>query len=176
MNVDEAIRTQRVIRDFSKQPIPDDAVTAILNAARRTGSSKNRQAWQFIVVRDRQRLSELAQVGDYAGHLEGAAVAIAQIAPESEGDWDLGRAAQNMTLVAWALGIGSAPATVYDHELCRSILGYPADQRCSYILSFGYPAEPDELHRPPKAGGRRPLAELVHQERWGAKTDGRGGT
>lgn len=176
MHVDEAIRTQRVIRDFSKQPIPEDNVTAILNAARRTGSSKNEQEWQFIVVRDRQRLRQLAEVGPYAGHLAGAAVAIAQVTPDPQGEWDLGRAAQNMTLLAWALGIGSVPAAVDDQDLCRNILGYPADHNCPYILSFGYPAEPDELHRPPKAGGRLPLAELVHQERWGAKTDGCGGT
>ena len=80
--------------------------------------------------------------------------------------WDLGRAAQNMVLLAWSRGLGSAPATVYEHDLCREILGYPADQHCEYILSFGYPADPEDLVRPRRAGGRRPLTEMVHEESW----------
>jgi nitroreductase len=173
MEVQEAVRTQRVVRRFSPRPIDDERVQDILNAARRTGSSKNRQEWQFIVVRDRQRLTELAEVGPYAGHLAGAALAIALVTPEPATHsapysllWDLGRAAQNMTLLAWSWGIGSVPATVYEQELCRGILGYPPDHRCEYILSFGYPADRGELIRPPKTGGRRSLHELVHQERW----------
>ena len=53
------------------------------------------------------------------------------------------------------IGIGSCPATVYDHDRARAILGYPDDRFCGYILSFGYPTDPAELTRPPKAGGRR---------------------
>ena len=80
--------------------------------------------------------------------------------------WDLGRAAQNMVLCAWADGIGSVPATVYEPELCREILGYPDDQHCEYILSLGYPADSNALTRSPAAGGRRSLEELLHRERW----------
>jgi nitroreductase len=71
-----------------------------------------------------------------------------------------------MMLVAWELGIGSVPATVYEHERARALLGYPADQHCEYLLSFGYPADPDDLTRPSRSGGRRPLDEIVRQERW----------
>ena len=80
--------------------------------------------------------------------------------------FDLGRAAQNMVLAAWELGIGSAPATVYEHEWARGLLGIPPGMECEYVLSFGYPAEPAVLSAPNRAGGRRPLAELVHEERW----------
>ena len=80
--------------------------------------------------------------------------------------WDLGRAAQNMVLAAWDLGIGSVPATVYDQPLCRDILGYPDSEHCEFVLSFGYPARDDDLQRPPKAGGRRRLDEILHLERW----------
>ena len=80
--------------------------------------------------------------------------------------WDLGRAAQNMALAAWELGIGSVPATIYEHDRAREILGYPEDWHCEYILSLGYPADPDVLAAPKRPGGRRPLAEVVHEERW----------
>ena len=44
-------------------------------------------------------------------------------------------------LAAWELGIGSVPATVYEHDLARRLLGYPDDQFCEYLISFGYPAD-----------------------------------
>jgi nitroreductase len=80
--------------------------------------------------------------------------------------WDLGVAAQNMLLAAWELGIGSCPATVYDQPLARSLLGYPPDRHCEYLLSFGYPADPSELTNAPRAGGRKPLSDVVHEGRW----------
>jgi nitroreductase len=175
MQTREAIRTVRVVRKFTDQPLPEETVTAILDAGRRAGSSKNLQRWAFIVVKDRDTLERLSKVGPYAGHLAGASVAIAQIVPRAADGtwapsesvmWDLGRAAQNMVLAAWEMGVGSAPATVYDEPMCRSILEYPEDQFCGYVFSFGYPADPSKLTNPPKAGGRVALDELVHRERW----------
>ncbi|MEO8437048.1 MAG: nitroreductase family protein [Chloroflexota bacterium] len=169
----DAIATIRVIRRFADRPIEPDHLDRILNAGRRAGSSKNLQRWTFIVIRDRGRLEELAAVGPYAGHLAGAAAAIALVTPDPDAPdapmsimFDLGRAAQNMVLAAWELGIGSVPATVYEHDPAKRILGYPDDQRCEYLLSFGYPADPSELTAPPRAGGRRDLEEMVRQERW----------
>jgi nitroreductase len=163
----KAVNSVRVVRKFSEEPITDEHLERILNAARRTGSSKNDQDWAFIVIRDRDHLAQLAEVGDYAGHLAGATVAIAIVTPDATDHlWDSGRAAQNMVLAAWDLGIGSAPATVYDHALAARLLGLPEDRRCDYLLSFGHPADPAQLTAPNRAGGRLPLSELVHEERW----------
>jgi nitroreductase len=173
MDVWTAIRTRRMVRHFQARPLEPDVLERIVDAGRRAGSSKNQQAWDFIVVTERQRLQALAAVGPYAGHVAGAAAAIALIAPDPRAPgaslslvWDLGLAAQNMGLAAWELGVGSCPATVYDQDVARSVLGHPADRWCGYVLSFGYPADPSDLTRPPRPGGRRPLDELVHRERW----------
>ena len=80
--------------------------------------------------------------------------------------FDLGQAAGNMMLVAWELGIGSVPATVYDHDLARRLLRYPDDRHCEYLLSFGYPKDATAVTAPPKRGGRRALADTVHDEHW----------
>jgi nitroreductase len=174
MEVGDAIRTQRAVRRFRDEPLADDDLRAILDAGRRAGSSKNLQRWHFIVVRDRATLTALAQVGDFAGHLAGGAAAIALVTPDpATGEplsvmWDLGRAAQNMSLAAWGRGVGSVPATVYDQELCRSILGYPPDRHCEYLLNFGYPANPEAMTRPLRKGGRRSVEDVVFYERWGA--------
>lgn len=167
-----AINSIRAVRRFTEEPLPPEAVDRILNAGRRAGSSKNEQRWAFIVIRDRERLRALTAVGPYAGHLAGAALAIALVTPDEHGPrnnslmWDLGRAAQNMVLAAWELGIGSVPATAHDQGVTRELLGLPDGQRCNFLLSFGYPADPSKLTAPNRAGGRRPLEELVHEERW----------
>ena len=168
-----AVQRKRAIRRFADRSLEPEHVRRILDAGRHAGSSKNSQPWDFVVVADRQTLRELGKVGPYAGHLAGAAVGIALVTPDPATAraplsiyWDLGQAAQNMMLVAWELGIGSVPATVYEPELAQRILGLPADRHCEFLLSFGYPARDEDLTRPPKAGGRRPLDDIVHPERW----------
>ena len=122
---------------------------------------------------ERRHLRELSTVGDYAQHIAGAAAAIALVTPEAGEGWrreiiafDLGHAAQNMMLCAWELGIGSVHAAVYDEAKVRQLLGLPEDQRCDYLLSFGYPKDPAAVTSKPKRAGRRPLEEVVHTEQW----------
>jgi nitroreductase len=173
MSVWDAVNTKRVIRQFSDRPIEPEDLVRILNAGRRAASSKNLQRWQFVVCRDRDHLEQLAQVGPWAGHVAGAAVAVALVTPDPKAAdsplsvmFDLGMAAGNMMLEAWELGIGSVPATVYEHDLARELLGYPEDHHCEYLVSFGHPADPADLDRPNRAGGRSALADLLHDERW----------
>jgi nitroreductase len=167
-----AINTVRVVRRFAPRPLDESQLQRILHAGRRAGSSKNQQRWAFVVARDRDHLRELSKVGEFASHLAGAAAAIALVTPEATGHtrdsimWDCGRAAQNMMLAAWELGIGSVPATVYDHALAAQLLGLPRDRRCDFLLSFGYPEDESKLTAPNRAGGRLSLAEVVHAERW----------
>lgn len=172
MDVWTAIITQRAVRDFADRPIPDDALERILDAGRRAPSSKNTQPWEFVVVSERDRLTQLAGVGRYAGHLAGAATAIAFVTPEeppkslASALYDLGHATQSMMLVALELGIGTVHAAVYDQELVRSLLGLPTDRRCDYLISLGYPAKEGLLARPRRRVPRRPLGDIIHRERW----------
>ena len=166
MDTWQAINSVRVVRTFADRPISPQHEGQILHAARRAASSKNDQRWAFIACREKEHLRRLAEVGSYAGHVAGAALAIALLAPRGDDYWDLGRAAQNIVLAAWALGIGSVPATVYERAVARRELGYPAGWECPYILSLGYPADPTVLSRPNRPGGRKRLEEVVHEERW----------
>ncbi len=172
MDVGAAIRTKRMVRTFAPRPIEPEVLERILDAGRHAPSSKNTQRWDFIVVDDRALLGQLATVGRYAGHLAGAAVAIALVTPDPARErshsilWDLGLAAENMMLAAWELGVGSCPATVYEHDLARELLGYPDDRWCGWLLSFGYPADPSDLTRPPRKGGRKAIDEIIHRGRW----------
>ena len=179
MDVRDAVRTKRAVREFAARPLAEGDLAAILEAGRRAHSAKNRQRWAFIVVRDRARLTQLSTLGPWCGHVAGAAVAVALVTPDPRAPdaslsitWDLGGAAAQMMLVAWELGVGSCPATVYEADRAREILGYPAVMHCEVMLSFGYPADPTVMTRPNKTGGRRPVEDLVHQETWAPLPDG----
>ena len=82
MNVSEAIRMKRAVRDFSSKPITKDLVDSILNAGRRAQSSKNTQPWRFVAIQDKNILKALSKCGKGAGHLADAALAIAILTPD----------------------------------------------------------------------------------------------
>jgi nitroreductase len=170
MNVADAIRTKRAVRKFQDKPLPEDVIHAILNAGRRAQSSKNEQVWQFIAIRDKGILKALSECGQYAGHLAGAALAVALIIPNPSVKFqtlfDSGQAAAYMQLAAWELGVGSCLASIYEMEKARGILGFPSELYVDIALSFGYPADENKLSAAPKKGGRKPLEDMVHWDRW----------
>lgn len=174
MDVSEAIRLKRAVREFADRPLPDEAVRRVLWAGRRAQSAKNTQPWYFIAVRERATLQALAGLGTYAQHLAGAALGVALLTPDPAQRWsilfDAGQAAAYMQLAAWELGVGSCLATVYQPEAARQLLGFPPDLHLNVAISFGYPADPQVLKRPPRLGGRRQVAEAVHDGRWSPGT------
>jgi nitroreductase len=170
MNVSDAIRLKRALRKFQDRPLPNKVVHDILNAGRRSQSSKNEQGWQFIAIQDRAILKELSECGTYAGHLAGAALGVAIVTPNPEGKFqdlfDAGQAAAYMQLMALELGVGSCLASIYEPSKAREILGFPLDWHLRIAISFGFPADEEKLTAPPKKGGRMPLQEIVHWDRW----------
>lgn len=170
MNVSDAIRMKRAVRTFSGIALPEHIITDIINSGRRAQSSKNSQPWHFIVITDKTILQALAETGKYAGHLAGAAMGVAIVHPDPGEKFqimfDIGQSAAYMQLSAWEFGIGSCLASIYDGEKGREILGFPADLYLHIAISFGYPLEAEVIVRPPRIGGRKPLAEMVHWNGW----------
>jgi len=176
MRESELIKSLRSVRLFSQREVPDDVLLDILDAGRWTGSAKNTQPWDLIVVKSRENLAALATCGRYAGHLAGATLAIALV---MRGDdvatlMDEGRLMQNLMLGAWAHGVGSCIASIYpadNQQRACELLGIPSDRYLRTMLSIGYPAGPQALRLPENAPiprGRRPMADLVSWERFGA--------
>jgi nitroreductase len=174
MRETELIRSLRAVRQFSDREIPRDVLQDILEVGRWTGSSKNTQPWDLIVVRDRETLTGLSKCGDFAGHLSGATLGIALVMHGND-LWtcmDEGRLMQNLMLAAWAHGVGSCIASIYprNEERARDLLRIPSTLYLRTVLSIGYPAGPHALRLPANARvprGRRPLAELLHWDRFG---------
>lgn len=163
-----AVKGLRVVRRFDDRPISDEDLTAILDAGRWTGSSKNRQSWVFVVVRDPDQIERLAECGDFTTPLRRAALVIAPVRLPDGYDWDMGRVSQNMMLAAAARGVGSCPITLHRHADARAVLGVPDDHGCQWVLAMGYPdegAEEEGRTRSPLSG-RKPLADLVRYDRF----------
>jgi nitroreductase len=171
MDTWDAIRARRKLASYADRPIEDEKLKQILEAGRRSPSSRNEQRWHFILVRDRQQLERLSMVWRGAAHIADAAVAVAVVAPYSDDlrtngsiNFDLGQATMAMMIAAADLGIGSRHASVEDYQLGTEILGLPDDQRLTWLLGLGYPG--DRPLKPIEKPDRRPYDEVVHLERW----------
>ena len=163
-----SVLSLRTVRRFTSQPIDPADMTAILEAARWTGSSKNRQAWAVILVESRDQLERLAVCGDFTQPLGGAVAAVVPTRLPDGNDWDVGRLSQNVMLAAAARGVGSCPITFHREDQARDVLGVPGDHGCRFAIALGHPDE--EAERAGRGGsplgGRKPLSELVHHERF----------
>jgi len=170
MDAYKAIITRRAVREFEQKPIPEDALHRILQAGRMSGSSKNTQPWAFIVIREQATRQALSKCGDFAQHLLGAPLVIAVVFDPQyyRGEFDSGRAVQNMMLAAWADGIGSCIASMHREEDARNALGVPHSLRLQHVISFGYPVyEADgTVKRSSPLRGRKAMDEIVRQEKW----------
>ena len=150
MDVHLAIVSKREVRAYADRPLPDDAVRRLLEAGRLAGSSRNRQARRFVVLRD-GALARAAEAVYSPGNVRGAGLAVAiVIRGKGPTGFDAGRAAQNMMLAAWGDGIGSCPNGIADPEALAAVLGHADDEQVATVLSFGYPARPvDPASRTP---------------------------
>jgi nitroreductase len=167
----DAIRSRRNVRSFTEEPIEPAHLERILEAARRTPSSRNWQPWDFVLVTDREQLRELATVWVGARHIASSAATVALVAPVLEerrdqdlAQYDLGQATMSIMIAAADLGVGSGHSAVGDQDLARRLLGLPADRFCAYLIALGYPA--DRPLVPLTRINRRPFDEVVHRGHW----------
>ena len=171
MDTFDAIHSRRNVRQYQDRPIADDDLTRILEAARRTPSSKNEQRWDLVVVRDPDRLQRLSEVWQGARHIPGSAATIALVGPDPEEQrvresvaYDMGQLTMSVMLAAADLGIGTGHSSAHDQDVARAVLELPDDRRCWWLIGLGYPA--DRPLRPIRKPDRRPLDEMVHHETW----------
>jgi nitroreductase len=165
----DAITSRRNVRSFADQPISAEHLEQILEAARRTPSSRNTQPWDFVLVTDRGALEQLSKVWVGAGHVAGSAATIALIVDDNDEtarqvQFDLGQATMSIMLAAADLDIGSGHSAVGEQSLARQLLQLPAGKSCAFLISLGYPA--GRPLAPTRNPDRRPFDEVVHRDHW----------
>jgi nitroreductase len=162
------LRRTRQIRDFTDEPVDDDAITAILEVARWTGSGANRQPWTFVIVRDQAERQRIAELAPHAAHVAKAPVAIAIVmngaAPQWD-DYDEGRVAERILIAATAVGLGAGIGLVNGHERTEvgAILDVQPPAYLRTMISLGHPTQAALQRHTGPGTGRRPLAEFVRE-------------
>jgi nitroreductase len=174
------LRSHRSVRRYAPEAIPENVLFDIVETARWTGSAKNLQPWEVVVVRERPTLEALARCGRYAEHLAGAQAAVVLVMEDARWAFDCGRLAQNVQLAAWAHGVGSCIGTLAPEEneaRVKELLGIPAGRWVRQSVALGYPAdarahlfsaEPDTGARG-LALGRKPMDAFASWERYGQR-------
>lgn len=169
MDAMTAILSRRSIRRYTKEPVPDEVIKELLEAAMSAPSAGNEQPWHFVVITDRKILDEIPKIHPYAQMLREAPVAILVCGDKKlqkyEGYWvqDCSAATENILIAVQAKGLGGVWLGVYPVEDrvsgIRRLLGIPEDVTPFSLISIGYPAE----QKPP---ANRYNAERVHKDRW----------
>ena len=152
---------------FRKGYAENARIRDILEVARWSGSAGNRQFAEIITVSKRETLTALSKLAGYVGHLRGAALVMLLVMP---GEWpegetfDEGRVAERIMLAAAAHGVGSSIGwfSPEGRTEAKRLLGVPDKRVVRTAISMGYPAHP------PRRGQRKPIGELVHDERYRA--------
>ena len=198
----QALRGRRDIRRFRPDPVPEEILHRVLEAAHLAPSVGYMQPWRFVVVREevtklriralaeRERLRQAERMDERGRHflelkVEGireAPLGLCVLCDRREApEQVLGRATipetdlystacavQNLWLAARAEGLGVGWVSFYRPAELRAVLGVPDGIEPVAFLCLGYPDE-----RPIRPGlesagwaSRRPLEELVFEERW----------
>ena len=175
-----AIKTRRVVRDFSDKPLSESDIHEVLVAGRWAATGGNRRIHRFVVVRDPARMSLVRSIapGIYSNpaaiivicvDLELARGENVQVDRDSVVLIDIGTAAQNMLLAAHAMGIGACPATSFSRSGLSRVLGFPDIAVPELLLLMGWPvSKPSLMAVHPKSRVR--VEDLTYWEEWGNST------
>ena len=172
LNLIKLLRGLRAIRDYTPEPIPEDALNDILEVGRWSGSASNQQPVELIVVRDPHTKQQITDNGVRSA--AGCALAFVIVTPGDAARRDLeifddGRLAERLMLAAEAHGLGSCIGTLKGDgpEVMKRVLGVPPERRIWSVVTIGH-TDWDARNARPQGPppGRKPIAEFVHWDRY----------
>jgi nitroreductase len=176
VDVFEAIKNRRSVRAFTNEPVSDEEVMKIIDAARWAPSAGNIQPWEFVIVRNPEIKHGLSAAALDQTFIEEAPVVIVVCANQLRSSrgygsrgvnlyclQDTAAATQNLLSAAYALGLATCWVGAFEEEEARKVLRIPSGVRPVTIIPVGHPAEK------PETPDRRPLSEIVHHETFGRK-------
>ena len=170
MDLYQAIRARKSVRAYREEPVGDDTLARIFEAARLAPSARNDQEWRFVIVRGRDTRERIAT--EAAGQpFIGQAPVLVVCCAETDGRMmrggqqaypiDLAIAIDHLTLAATAEGLGTCWIGAYDENKVKDILGIPSAVRVVELLPLGYPVDPAPVQK-----SRLPLKSIMRYERW----------
>ncbi|MBN2559643.1 MAG: nitroreductase family protein [Phycisphaerae bacterium] len=177
MDVLEAIRIRRSVREYSPKPIPDEVMRRMRQALRFAPSACNYQPCHFIFVMEAELRRKLAQVAKGQGWMADAPVTVVACAFAGQAfkrmgghgnsaDIDVTIAMDHLTLAAAAEGLGTCWIGAFDEAGAKELLHVPRAAKVVTMTPLGYPASPGLNHALDDAD-RKPPAEVFSMDRYG---------
>jgi nitroreductase len=169
MEFTDLIQKRYSVRSYRSDPVEEEKLQRVLEAARLAPTAANRQPFQLIVIHTAGREEELGQVYQREWFTQAPLVICACGLPENA--WtskegvnytyvDVAIAMDHLILEATNLGLGTCWVAAFDREIARQTLGLPEDVVPIAMTPLGYPADQ------PKTKVRKDLSDLVRYERW----------
>jgi nitroreductase len=169
VDVLETIAARHSVRGYRPDPVPDDVLRQVLEAARRAPTAANRQPFRLLVLHTEGREEELARIYGRRWFTQ-APLVIGVVAVPGEAwrrmddkpydEVDATIVMDHLILAACGLGLGTCWVAAFDPDAAREVLGLPDDVEPVAFTPLGYP------DKPASQTSRRPLEELVKYERW----------
>ncbi|WP_024805376.1 nitroreductase family protein [Nocardia sp. BMG51109] len=165
--MENTIRTLRSVRHFLPTAVSRTAVERIVDAARWTGSARNRQPWRLVAVADPGVRAELSHLGNFALHLADAPLVIVLLSQDNgfaDTEFDMGRVAQSLCLAAHEQGLGTCLTTFHPddnvHRAARLIAAAPG-WLPRHAVAVGHPDTTRALAPTAIPRGRLSVSELL---------------
>lgn len=161
----ETMWKRRSIRKYKPEPIPEEHLYLILEAARRAPTGGNRQNWRMVVVSDPDMRRQVAEASNGQMWMADAAVILVMVTLPGEGQVNGTIVLDHAILAATSLGYGTCWIGACDREKIKALLGIPADHGITNLVPVGVAAEA------PEARKRKSPAELFMRDRFGNPLD-----
>ena len=158
MSIMETLAARRTYRRFAQKPVPQDVVDDMVEALRLSSCGANRQAVKLVVVQSPEMVKKVHPLVKWAAYLppeqgtpkadEQPVMYLAVVQDSSiPGDLntDTGIALANITLAAWAKGVGSCIMGAIDRPALTKLLALPDGVRLCYMVALGYPTHASKL-------------------------------
>lgn len=166
MDLKETIKTRRSVRAYKQEPVPEEKLNKVLEAARLAPSAHNAQDWKLVVVKDSEKRKQLAEAAnqDFIGEAPVIIVAVALDPKDHLSSGvptyavNLGIAIDHVTLQAWAEGLGTCWIGAFSQQEVKQVLNIPEQYKVVILLPLGYPADS------PKTKNRKSIEELICYE------------
>ena len=169
MDVFEAIDSRYSVRGYKADPVDDETLGRVLEAARRAPTASNRQPFRLVVAHTAGRETELLRIYGRPWFVQ-APLIVCVVAVPGEAwrrsddkpydEVDATIAMDHLVLAATAQGLGTCWIAAFDPAAAREVLGLPDDVEPIAFTPLGYP------DKPTPGSGRRPLEEIVRYEHW----------
>jgi nitroreductase len=165
------LRGVRTVRDFTADPVPEDALRDVLEVGRWTGTANNRQPAEVVVVRDAAARQKLTEYGANSAARAAAALVIVMAGDPERVEletFDEGRLAERLSLAAAAHGLGAGVTWLKGDgpERAKELLGIPREKRVRTVVAVGNRDEAAIRAKPRVAQPRREVGEFARWERY----------